>query len=68
MTKTLSHAKENTTRFHRMPPAKRASAHKIHREASWERIAKDTVDDDAVEFDDELVRLIDDCAQRAMAG
>jgi hypothetical protein len=67
MTKTQAHSKEGSSRFLRLDSAKRAHAHAVSWKTLWKRSAIDIVDDDESGFDDELVRLVDDCARRAMS-
>ncbi len=49
-----------------MLPAKSATAHTIDRRNLWARTARNVIDDDSTDFDDDLVRLIESCVLRGV--
>ncbi len=64
MSKTVSHPDAIIPQFRQLLQAESATAHAVNRQQPWERTAQNAVDDGFTEFDDELVRIIEDCVRR----
>lgn len=67
MTKTTLHPDQDYTKLYRIPKAKHASAQERNWQSLLDLTKREPAIDGAVEFDDELVRLVDDCARRAIS-
>ena len=61
MTKTVTRSKEIVTRIRQVPPTKNAMAQAIKEQDPWKPTAQDLSDDDSSEFDDDVVKLVEDC-------